>query len=226
VVLSVKSGPATISANNTVTLTGTGSVILAANQAGNENYSAASEMTMSFSVSKSSQTIGAFSAISDKVFGSAPFVVTAPTSSSSLPVVLSVKSGPATISANNTVTLTGTGSVILAANQAGNENYSTASEVTTTFNVSPAQQFQPPAPPPPAPSGGAPSGGGGGEPEKPKKGKKGSDNKGNDKKDSNKKSSDKKDNNDKKSSSKKSDKKSSSGGGDTKKSGGKKSKKK
>jgi hypothetical protein len=105
----VKTGPATISANNTVTIIGAGTVALAANQAGNENYSAASEVTTSFSVAKASQTIAAFSAISDKVFGAAPFAVTAPTSSSSLPVVLSVKTGNTTISANNTVTVTGVG---------------------------------------------------------------------------------------------------------------------
>jgi hypothetical protein len=185
------------------------------------NYQGREVATMT--ISKPIQTIAAFSVISDKVFGAAPFVVTAPTSSSGLPVTLSVKSGNATISANNTVTLTGAGTVVLAANQAGNENYSAASEATTQFNVS-----NPPPPPAPAASsggggGGAPSGGGGaGEPEKPKKGKKGSDNKGDNKKDNDKKSSAKKDNNDKKSSSKKSDKKSSSGG-DSNKSEGKKS---
>jgi sugar lactone lactonase YvrE len=175
-------------------------------------------------IGKADQTIVAFSAISNKVNGAAAFAITAPTSSSSLPVTISVKSGPATISANNTVTLTGTGTVVLAANQAGNENYSAAPEVTTQFNV----DNPPPPPQAPAPSGGAPSGGGGGgggEPEKPKKGKKGSDkNDGGDKKSSSKKSG-KKDNNDNKSSSKKSEKK-SSGGGDSNKSGGKKAKKK
>jgi hypothetical protein len=209
VTLSVKSGPATISANNTVTLTGVGTVVLAADQAGNENYSAASEITTSFSVSKGSQTIAAFGAISEKVVGAAPFVVTAPASSASLPVTLSVKSGPGTLS-GNTLTLNGTGTVVLAANQAGNENYSAASEVTTSFSVSPAQQPPAPAPAPaPAPS----SGGGGGEPEKPKKGKKGSSKKDSAKSASSKKSSDYK-----------SEKKSSSSGS-SKKSGGKKKKK-
>ena len=134
VVLSVKSGPATLS-GNMVTLTGVGTVVLAANQAGNESFSAAGEVTTSFNVSTSSQTINAFSTIGAQVYGSAPFVVAAPTSSSGLPVTLSVKSGPATISANNTVTLTGSGTVVLAANQAGNQNYGAAAEVTTSFNV-------------------------------------------------------------------------------------------
>jgi hypothetical protein len=151
VTLSVKSGPATISANNTVTLTGVGEVVLAANQAGNENYSAASEVTTSFSVSKSSQTIAAFGAISDKVFGAGPFAVTVPTSSSSLPVTLSVKSGPASVN-GNTVTLTGAGTVVLAANQSGNANYNAAPEVTTSFSVT-----APPVPAPPAPAPQAPA---------------------------------------------------------------------
>jgi hypothetical protein len=109
-------------------------------------------------ISKSSQTIGAFSAISDKLLGTAPFAVAAPTSSSDLPMILSVKSGPATLS-GNTVTLTGAGTVVLAANQAGNENYNTAPEVTASFNVT--------APPPPAPAPQAPA-----PPAPSKKGKK------------------------------------------------------
>jgi hypothetical protein len=199
---------------------GTYTVVAYLNEA---NYKGRQVATMT--ISKPIQTIAAFSAISEKVFGAAPFAITSPASSSSLPVTLSVKSGPATISSNNTVTLTGNGTVLLAANQAGNENYNPAPEVTTQFNVS----NPPPPPQAPAPSGGAPSGGGGGgggEPEKPKKGKKGSDkNDGGDKKSSSKKS-DKKDNNNNKSAGKKSEKKSSGGGGDSKKSGGKNSKKK
>jgi uncharacterized repeat protein (TIGR02543 family) len=138
VTLSVKSGPATIS-GNTVTLTGAGTVILAANQAGNANYLSAPEVTTSFTVSKATQTIGAFATIAPKVFGAAPFAVTAPTFNRSLPVTLSVKSGPATIS-GNTVTLTGAGTVVLAANQVGNANYLSAPEVTTSFTVSKATQ--------------------------------------------------------------------------------------
>ena len=133
VTLSVKSGPATIS-GNTVTLTGVGTVVLAANQAGNTNYDAATEVITSFAVSKATQTIGLFSSISNKATNDAPFAVTAPTVNSGLTVTLSVKSGPATIS-GNTVTLTGIGTVVLAANQAGNTDYEAAAEVTTSFLV-------------------------------------------------------------------------------------------
>jgi len=177
-------------------------------------------------IAKQSQTIGAFSAIGDKVYGATPFAVTVPTASSGLPVTLSVKSGPATISANNTVTLTGSGEVVLAANQSGNETCNSATEVITSFNVS--------SPPPQTSSGGggggggAPSVGGGGvEPEKSKKGKKGSDKKDDGGKKSSNKKSDKKDNDQKDSSNKASEKKSpgkKSSGGDSQKSSGSKKK--
>jgi hypothetical protein len=51
-------------------------------------------------------------------------------------VVLRIKSGPAKISTNRTVTITGPGNVTIAANQAGNANFNPAPEVTTTFLVS------------------------------------------------------------------------------------------
>ena len=144
---SVKSGPATIS-GNMVTITGVGEVVIAANQAGNANYAAATEVTTSFMVSKSAQTIGSFANIANKTFGDAPFTVTVPTATSNLPVTLSVKSGPATIS-GNIVTITSVGEVVLIANQAGNQNYNKASEVTTGFSVSKAPQsiILPPSPP-------------------------------------------------------------------------------
>jgi Leucine-rich repeat (LRR) protein len=134
VTISVKSGPATIS-GNTMTLTGVGTVVLAANQAGNANYNAAPEVTTSFTVGKGNQTISAFAAIEPKLLGALPFVISAPSASSALPVVLTIKRGPATISTNRTVTLKGPGSVTIAANQAGNANFNRAPEVTTTFLV-------------------------------------------------------------------------------------------
>ena len=140
VTLSVQSGPATIS-GNTITLTGqTGTVVIAANQPGDANYAAATQVTRSFTVSKLSQSIS-LTAISSKTPGSAPFAVTA-TASSGLPVDLSVKTGSAiaTIS-GNTITLTGqTGTVVIAANQTGDANYTAAAEVTTSFTVAKLSQ--------------------------------------------------------------------------------------
>lgn len=133
-IVSVSSGPATI-LTNMVTLTGYGTVTLSANQAGNANYLAASPITTSFAVSAAPQTIAAFTTIATKTYATTKsFVIVPPTSSSKLAVVVSVLSGPATIS-GNIVTLKGTGTVVLAANQGGNAKFQKAAQVTTSFNV-------------------------------------------------------------------------------------------
>ena len=134
VAMKVLSGPATMS-GTTVTLTGSGTVTLAANQAGNTNYIAAPQITTSFNVSASPQTIASFATIATKTYATTKsFKITLPTSSSKLPVVVSVLSGPATIS-GTTVTLTGKGTVTLAANQAGDVKFQPATQVTTSFTV-------------------------------------------------------------------------------------------
>ncbi|TWF39865.1 gliding motility-associated-like protein [Chitinophaga polysaccharea] len=217
VTYSVVSGPATIN-GNTVTITGAGNVTIAAGQAGDNRYQAATQVTQSFSISKAMLTVTAnnkskiylqpnpkldytitgfvknennsvindtaaistiadinsivgtypitvttgnisaanydftfvngtlnitpasqtitFTAIPNKTYGDAAFTVNA-TSDAGLPVSYSVQSGPATIS-GNTVTITGTGNVTIAASQAGNNNYPAASTVTQSFTVSKA----------------------------------------------------------------------------------------
>lgn len=134
VTVTVKSGPATLS-GNTLTLTGPGTVVLAANQSGSANFVAAAEVTTSFNVSKLANTIGAFTSIAAQTYTAGKTLAIAiPSASSGLSVTVSVKSGPATIS-GNTVTLTGAGTVVLAANQSGNDVYLPAAEVTTSFSV-------------------------------------------------------------------------------------------
>jgi len=132
VTLSVVSGPATI-LGNTVTLTGVGTVVLAANQAGNGSYSAAPQVTTSFQVNMGSQSIAKFSNIADQK-KNASFALNVPLASSGLTVTVKVRSGPATI-ANNRVTTTGLGIVVLEASQSGNSNYTAAVPVTCKFVV-------------------------------------------------------------------------------------------
>ena len=81
------------------------------------------------------QTI-TLSPIANLTYGAAPIAATA-TSTSGLPVTIAVQSGPATI-ANNLITITGAGAVVLAATQAGNADYLAATAVTTSFTVNPA----------------------------------------------------------------------------------------
>jgi hypothetical protein len=87
-------------------------------------------------VTKRQQRIDDFLPVSPKRPGQPPFSIALPVASSGLPVTVTVKSGPATIS-GEMITLTGTeGSVVLAANQAGDEDYAASTEVLMTFMVS------------------------------------------------------------------------------------------
>jgi len=86
------------------------------------------------------QSISNFPTIPTQSYTRVAFSVNPPVTSSGLSAIISVVSGPATIT-NSLITLTGTGLVQLAANQPGNVNYYPASQVTTSFTVLPAHQY-------------------------------------------------------------------------------------
>jgi sugar lactone lactonase YvrE len=125
---SVLSGPATI-AGSTVTLTGSGMVELQASEAASGNYDAATKNT-TFAVAAVTPTISF--TIANHTYGDAPFTVSA-TSNSTAAFIYTMVSGPATIS-GSTVTLTGVGTVVLSASQAGSGNYTSAA-ANTSFTV-------------------------------------------------------------------------------------------
>jgi hypothetical protein len=85
------------------------------------------------------QSIQPFGLISNRTFNDPPFTIEPPTASSGLPVVLTVKSGPALIEGSS-VTIVGAGAVTIAANQPGNETFLPAAEVTASFFVEKAPQ--------------------------------------------------------------------------------------
>ncbi len=134
VAYSVVSGPATLS-GSILTITGAGSVVVRASQAGNAFYSAAPDSDQSFVVSMATQSI-TFGGLPQRAFGGDPFQVN-PLATSGLPVSISVLSGPALV-ANNTVTITGTGTVVLRALQAGDANNFAAPSVDQAFTVTKA----------------------------------------------------------------------------------------
>ncbi len=138
--IAVESGPATITAQSggeaTVSINGAGIVVLAASQAGDSTRSAAPEVTRSFAVGKSSQTID-FDAPDSAGEADPPLTLTA-SATSGLPVSFSVTSGPATIS-GDLLSFTGSGTVEVEASQAGNEDYNPAPVVTQTITVTPAE---------------------------------------------------------------------------------------
>jgi hypothetical protein len=124
----VVSGPATIS-GSTVTITGVGTVVLQAAVAADANYTADTQQA-TFTVAAGKPTI--LFTVPNLTYGDAPFDLAA-TSNSTGAFTYTVTSGPATI-AGVTVTLTGPGTVVLAAAQAAAGNYAAATQ-TATFTV-------------------------------------------------------------------------------------------
>jgi len=110
--------------------------ILAANSDGSFtvplSYSEAAVINMFNPV----QTI-TFAPATPVTFGAAPIALTATGGGSGNPVTFTLLSGPATL-AGNVLTITGAGSVVVTANQAGSDGYNAATPVTATIAVNPA----------------------------------------------------------------------------------------
>ncbi|MGP8259549.1 MAG: MBG domain-containing protein [Acidobacteriaceae bacterium] len=132
---SVVSGPGSIS-GNTLTVTGAGTIVVAANQAGNSNYTAATQVTANIVVNQAAQSIS-FSPATPVTYGVSPITLTATGGASGNAVSFSVVSGSGSIS-GSTLTVTGAGTIVVAANQAGNTNYSAATQVTANIVVNKA----------------------------------------------------------------------------------------
>jgi len=138
--LSVVSGPATITGNK-VTLTGVGTVLIAANQSGNWNYLPAPQVTNSFVVTQASQSIN-FSPVATLTTTNAPFPLYA-TASSGLPVSFS-SSAPSILSiSGNTATINGWGTAVITAVQEGNSTYAAATPITQTVTIGVPQTIAP-----------------------------------------------------------------------------------
>jgi hypothetical protein len=141
VVFSIVSGPGSVSGTNgtTLTITGVGTVVVAANQAGNADYAAATQATQSVVVNAAPQTISFPAPASPVTFPVSPITLAATGGASGSPVVFSVVSGPGTVSGTNgtTLTITNSGTVVVAANQAGSANYASATQVTRSIVVNP-----------------------------------------------------------------------------------------
>jgi hypothetical protein len=134
-------GTGTLNGSSVATLSSTtlpvGSDSITATYTAAGNFAASTSVATAITVSSSSQTI-TFAPIGSRTYGSAPFAVTATSSlGSSYPVAITVQSGPAVIS-GGIVSLTGAGTVVLQASQAGDTDHS-AVTTTQSFQVTPAQ---------------------------------------------------------------------------------------
>ncbi|MDR3663783.1 MAG: Ig-like domain-containing protein, partial [Mycobacterium sp.] len=99
------------------------------------DYSAATA-TVQLTVNTIPQTIN-FISLSPLTYGSAPITLAATGGASGNPIIFSIISGPGSI-AGSTLTINGTGSVVVAANQTGNASYAAATQVTQSIVVNPA----------------------------------------------------------------------------------------
>src|SRR5664280_892360 len=99
------------------------------------DYSTATA-TVQLTVNTIPQTIN-FISPSPLTYGSAPIALTATGGTSGNPIILSIISWPGSI-AGSTLTINGTGSVVVAANQTGNASYAAATQVTQSIVVNPA----------------------------------------------------------------------------------------
>ena len=132
---------------NTITIlaaTPAGAVVtVAADQAGDANYTAAATVDQSFSIAAASQTIS-FGTLANQTYGAAPFAVSA-NAGSGLAVTFSIVAGGqyASISGNTITILAATpaGAVVtVAADQAGDANYTAAATVDQSFSIAAASQ--------------------------------------------------------------------------------------
>ena len=121
----------------TLSYTGVGTVYATATQAGNATYAAAS-LTQSILVNQAAQTIAFAAPASPITYTSGMGTITlSATASSGLAVTFSLVSGPGSLSGANyaTLTVTGTGTIVIAANQPGNTYFAAAPAVDQSIVV-------------------------------------------------------------------------------------------
>lgn len=136
---SVVSGPASIS-GNTLTFTGVGTVTVAANRSAIGTYAKADQVTQDITVAKADQTI-TFGSIGAQSNGGTYDLSSLPaaTSTSGLTVSYTVASGPANLH-GTVLHFTGSGTVVVHADQAGDRNHNAATQASHNIVVNAANQ--------------------------------------------------------------------------------------
>jgi hypothetical protein len=122
----------------TVTFVTVGTCTINANQAGDTNWNAASQVQQSFTINKGNQTI-TFAALSAKRFDQGPLTLSA-TASSGLTVALTSTTTSVCTVSGTTVTFVTVGTCTINANQAGDTNWNAATQVARSFTISKGNQ--------------------------------------------------------------------------------------
>ncbi len=122
---------------STANIVSAGTCSLTADQAGNGNYEAASQVIANVVINKASQTI-IFGALAAKTFGDADFTVSATGGPSGNPVTFSSQTTPVCTVSGNTVHILTAGGCTIRASQTGNTNYAAAADVDQSFTINKA----------------------------------------------------------------------------------------
>jgi len=141
VVLSVVSGPGQVTGTNKVTATGAGTIVIAGNQSGNANYTPAVAVQANIVVNKGVNTIAALGATTPAApkYG-ASFTIPVPKGKSTASVIITATGAIVNNQTDSTATITPTtdGTVTVYANQAGDANWNTATQVSKPVTVAAA----------------------------------------------------------------------------------------
>ena len=126
----------------TVTFVAVGTCVIDANQAGNANYEAATQVQQSFDPDSATQSITFTSTPPSPALVGGTYPVTASGGASGNPVTFSVdaSAGGSCSVSGATVTFVAVGTCVIDANQAGNANYEAATQVQQSFDLDPGTQ--------------------------------------------------------------------------------------
>ena len=122
----------------TVHITGAGTAVITASQAGNFLYYSAIDVTATLTVNKADQTI-TFGAIVPRTYGDPDFIVPA-TSSSSLNITFTSDNSNVALITGSLIHIVNAGTAIITASQPGDQNYNPAPDVSQTLTIDKAGQ--------------------------------------------------------------------------------------
>jgi len=123
---------------STLSVTGAGTIVIDANQAGSTTYSAAAQVQRMVQVTQAAQTISFTQPTSPVIYSSGlsiSLVATGGASGNPVVFTLDASSTGTGMIAGTTLTVTGSGSLVIDANEAGNTNYVAATQVQHTVQV-------------------------------------------------------------------------------------------
>ncbi len=122
----------------TLHITGAGTAVITASQAGNNLYYSAIDVTAILTVNKADQTI-TFGELVPRTYGDPDFNVPA-TASSSLNITFTSENNNVATIAGGLIHIVNAGNAILTASQPGNQNFNPAPDVTQVLTINKASQ--------------------------------------------------------------------------------------